>query len=155
MSGGMGYGYGGTSTLGGSPPGTYGAQPQLPWQRTNTPQIPGATADNPTARPDFRGSGFFNHMAFGQTPFAQPNPYGGAFGMPNFGGHFMPFGATTTGGAFARGSQHGSLYRPGSMWGYGGNPFTGGGFGGGYGGYQYNPRMYGAFGRRGLSGLRG
>ena len=103
-----------------------GGYGQNPWARTYTPNIPGATPDNPTARPDFYGTGPFNIMAFQQSPFGAPDPYGGFYPRSNFGGSFAPFGSTT-GGAFNRGGN-GTLYRPGG-YGYGGKYGGGSPFG--------------------------
>ncbi len=114
-------------------------QQQNPWNRTAIHGTPGSTQDNPTARPNFSGQGFFNQQAYGGTPWGQQqNPYGSFFQTPQYGGSFSPFGSTT-GRAFNRGGNS-STYRPGG--GFGGF----GGFGG-YGGLyqQQNPFQPQAF----------
>ena len=116
-------------------------QTSLPWNRTRIRDMPGATPNNPTARPDFTGAGSFNRMAFGGTQFGipRPNPYGSFFSTPQFGGSFDTFGSTT-GGAFDRGGN-GSLYSFG-RYNYG-NPQ--GGFGSGQGGPLYRAPQWNSF----------
>ena len=96
------------------------AQPQAQFQGANPFQqssfshtgIPGATLDNPTARPGMRGTGKFNQMA-----------RGGAFGSDHYGNYFNQ-GASQPmqqmgGGMMGQQGQQGALPQPGQRSGMG------------------------------------
>ena len=89
-AGGWAGGFGGGLTGTGTYMPNYNQSPwmQRPYERNNSPEIPGSSWGNPTARPEFSGRGPFNRMAYGQSQFGlQQNPYGPSYQQsPRWGG---------------------------------------------------------------------
>lgn len=93
---------------------------QPAWERSYQHNIPGSTAENPTANPAINAGGFgnggmFNDMAYRQSGFASPtfNRFGSYFQRPTYG-----FGGGM--GGFGGYGGYGGMGGMGGMGGFGG-----------------------------------